>query len=378
MRKPRPKLLFFVTVDWFFCSHFLGRALAAKQAGYEVVVLTNVAQHGEKIVSDGLRLIPFDIDRRSLNPITALLVLWKLAQVYRQERPDFLHHVALKPILLGTLAARLCGYRNVVNAMVGGGYAFTSDRLGVRLVRPFLKLLLRLLLNPNGSKVVFENTDDLSSFVSQGMVRAPDAILIKGAGVEPTCFRPGGTAGAEPIVIMAARLLWDKGIGEFVEAARTLKMRGIAARFWIVGDRDPGNRACVDEHTLSTWRSEGAVELLGHRNDIPALLEQACIACLPSYREGLPKFLLEAMAASLPCISTNVPGCREAVRNGDNGLLVPPRDAKRLADMIEYLLATPAVAKSMGARGRERIEHEFSSQHVIGQTLSLYREMQGV
>lgn len=377
MREPKPKLLFFVTVDWFFCSHFLDRAVAAKQAGYEVVVLTSVGQHGEQVMSEGLRLVPFDIDRRSLNPIAALLALWRLVQVYRRERPDFLHHVALKPILLGTLAARMCGCRNVVNAVVGGGYAFTSHRLGVRLARPFLTLALRLLLNPGGSKVIFENADDLNGFVSQRIVRASDAVLIKGAGVEPAFFKPGGVAEGEPVVIMAARLLWDKGIGEFVEAARMLRNRGVTARFWIVGDRDSGNRACVDEATLSAWRTEGVVELLGYRNDIPELLEQASIACLPSYREGLPKFLLEAMAAGLPCVSTDVPGCREVVQDGNNGLLVPPRDASRLADAIEYLLGAPTVAKSMGAHGMARIEREFSSQRVIAQTLTLYREMQG-
>jgi len=371
----RTKVLFFVAVDWFFCSHFMGRALAAKDAGYEVLVVTQVVEHGDQIVHSGLRLIQLDLDRRSLNPFSTLKSLSQIFRIYRRECPSLVHHIAHTPILLGTLVARLLGIRNIINAIVGMGYLSTSDRLSVRLLRPILKVALRAFLNPTGSRVVFENKDDLWAFVAQGQVRASDAILIRGAGVAPSQIQPSGDTKRSPLVVLVARLLWDKGIGEYVDAARLLQQRGVKARFAIVGDIDRGNRGCIDPSTIEAWRSEGVVELWGFRTDIPQVLAEATIACLPSYREGLPKSLLEAMAAGLPCVTTDVPGCREAVRDEDNGLLVPAKNPSALADALERLIRNPKLAKRMGTRGRERLEMEFSEQHVNQSTLELYREM---
>ncbi len=375
MKRSRPRLIFFVTVDWFFCSHFLGRARAAQAAGYEVLILTGVDRHGETIRNAGLRLLHLPISRRSLNPVAALLTVLRILNIYRREQPDLIHHVALKPILLGGLAARLAGRHRIVNAVVGGGYAYTSSRPSARLLRPLVTAGLRLLLNPRGSRVVFENQDDLDDFCRAGLVRPEDSVLIRGAGVEPDRFQPGAAADQPPVVVLAARLLWDKGIGEFVEAARRLHQRGTPARCVVVGAADPDNRACIDSATLDAWRTEGLVEFRGFRTDMPQILARATIACLPSYREGLPRFLLEAMAAGLPCVTTDVPGCREAVRNGDNGMLVPPGNAGALADALEELLRDPESARKMGLRGRQRVEEEFSADQVNESTLALYREM---
>jgi glycosyltransferase involved in cell wall biosynthesis len=370
-----PKVLFFVTVDWFFCSHFMGRALAAKNAGYEVLVLTKVLEHGDQIVQNGFRLIPLELDRRSINPFSALKSLSQIFRIYRHEYPTIVHQVAIKPILLGTLVARLLGIRNIVNAIVGMGYLSTSEKLSARLLRPFLNFALKALLNPAGSRVVFENKDDLRSCVAQGQVRSGDAILIRGAGVAPSQIRHSGCTKGSPLVVLVARLLWEKGVGEYVDAARLLRQRGVKARFAIIGDIDPGNRGSIDPSTIEVWRAEGVVELWGFRTDIPHVLAEATIACLPSYREGLPKSLLEAMAAGLPCVTTDVPGCREAVRDEDNGLLVPAKDSLALACALERLLHNSDLAKKMGERGRERLEQEFSAQYVNDSTLTLYREM---
>jgi glycosyltransferase involved in cell wall biosynthesis len=295
--------------------------------------------------------------------------------VYHREKPDIIHQVAIKPILLGSLAASLLGCQRVVNAVVGGGYAFTSNSYLARILRPFLTLCLKFLLKRPGSKVVFENVDDLDSFAVSGLARREDSVLIRGAGVDPSQFQVRDKKFIVPIVVLVARLLWDKGIGEFVEAARILRLRGAKARFVIVGDPDFDNRACINSMTLEAWKTEGVIELWGFRSDIADVLTEANIACLPSYREGLPKSLLEAMAAGLPCITTDVPGCREAVRDGDNGLLVPAKDASALANAIEHLLLNPDVAQIMGTRGRERLEQEFSSRQVNEKTLTLYREL---
>lgn len=310
----RPTLLFLITADWFFCSHFFERAKAAEEAGYKVVVVTHVDRHRAAIEDAGLRLINLEIDRRSLNPLAALYTLWQLIRLYRCERPEVLHHIALKPILLGSLAARFSGVKSIVNAVVGGGYAFTSNSRMIRVIRPVLVLALRFLLNPRGSRVIFENDDDLLMFVRKGLVRKEDAVLIQGAGINADLYCARSVESSpRPLIVLPARLLWDKGVGEFVQAAHILRGQGVEARFALVGGPDPGNRASIDNATLEKWKEEGIVEIWGFRNDMPAVLSEADIVCLPSYREGLPKVLLEAMAASLPCVTTDVPGCRTAV-----------------------------------------------------------------
>jgi glycosyltransferase involved in cell wall biosynthesis len=373
--KPRRKILFFVSADWFFCSHFIERAIAARREGFDVLVLTNVDRHGNKILEAQLRLFHIPMRRRSLNPFAAAIILFRVLHVFYKERPDLIHNVAIKPVLIGSLAARILGCREVVNAVVGGGYAFTSMHLMVRIFRPALVFFMRALMNPLGSRVVFENRDDLLDFVQKRIVRLEDSFLIRGAGVDPIKFKAPEVLNEPPLVILAARLLWDKGIGEFVAAAKFLSQRGVKARFVIVGQRDADNRACIDVATLDAWSNDGAVEFWGFREDIPQILSQASVACLPSYREGLPKFLLESMAASLPCVTTDVPGCREAVRDGNNGFLVPVRNVVALADALATLILNPILCKEMGERGRLRIESEFSLRTVNEKTLSLYREM---
>lgn len=375
MSASRPTLLFLVTVDWFFLSHFLDRAIAARNAGFEVVILVSPGSGAQKIQNAGLRVIPIKINRSSLNPLTTLVTLFKIVSIYRSEKPALVHHIALKPILLGSFAARLVGIRLIVNAVVGAGYIFTSNRWSAQILRPILKGLLKLLINPAGSKVVFENKDDRFTFVKEYKVRAEDAVLIRGAGVTPSNFKMANVTSELPIVVLVARMLWDKGVGEFVEAASSLKLRGHKARFVLIGDIDPDNRAAISKSQLEQWRNDGAVEWWVFRSDIAEVLSQASIACLPSYREGLPKSLLEALAAGLPCVTTDVPGCREVVRDGVNGLLVPPRDSGALARALEQLLIDPDMRQRMGQQGRQRVECEFSTELIVAQTLNLYYEM---
>jgi len=370
-----PKLLFFVTVDWFFCSHFIERAKAAQRAGYEVVVLTHVEQHRAVIEAAGLRVIPLVIDRRSLNPLTTFSTLLQLVDVFRRERPDLLHQVALKPILLGGLAARFTRTKRIINAVVGGGYVFTSISPLMRAIRPLVQKALKYLLNPPSSIVVFENRDDLADFVRAGQVRAENAVLIRGAGVDPVLYGERSANYSTPLVIVPARLLWDKGLGEFVEAARILRMGGIEARFALVGGADPGNRASIEPEVLKQWKEEAAVELWGFRTDMQRVLSEADIVCLPSYREGLPKALLEAMAAGLPCVTTDVPGCREAVCDGETGLLVPPKDPKALANALKILIQDPALRGKMGRQGKAKALTEFSSSIICEKTLQLYKKL---
>jgi len=370
------KLIFFVTADWFFCSHFIDRAISARKAGYDVAVITQASgQFYSTIEAAGIRVIPLSIDRKSLNPFATMVTLWRLTQILQRERPDILHQVALKPILVGGLAAKLANVRHIVNAVVGGGYVFTSSSALMRVLRPIIRLSLKLLLNPQGSRVVFENSDDMSAFVQEGWLRAEDAVLIRGAGVNETLFHSKSSNNDLPLIAMPSRLLWDKGIGEFVQAARMLRECNVKARFAIIGRPDPGNRASIDPVVLNRWKEEGIVELWGFRQDMPQVLREADIVCLPSYREGLPKVLLEAMAASLPCVTTDVPGCREAVRDQENGLLVPPRDPAALARALHELIRNPEMREQMGRKGRAKVLTDFASSIICRKNLAVYEAL---
>jgi glycosyltransferase involved in cell wall biosynthesis len=371
----KPKLAMAIVEDWFFLSHFLARALAARDAGYDVTVLANDNGRAAEIRAAGLAFTAIPLRRRGLSPFGEFKTWRALFLAYRTLRPDLVHHFGLKPILYGSLAARLIGLRRVINAPVGMGFIFTSQSLKSRLLRPFVQLALRLLMNPQGSKVVFENSDDLHSLVADRVVRPPDALLIRGSGIDVAAFAPTRKGDGAPVVSLVSRMLWDKGIGEFVAAARMLRAEGVAARFWLVGAGDPQNPASIDDDQLRRWRDEGAVEWLGHRDDIAAILAQSHIACLPSYREGLPRSLLEAMAAGLPIVATDAPGCREAVREGKNGLLVPVRDSGALAAALRRLIEDPSLRNRLGAAGRQRAEREFASSIVIAQTLAVYAGM---
>jgi len=372
----KKKLLYLVTEDWFFCSHFIERAVAAQKAGYDVVVVTHLAQHAKVIRARGLRIISLDLDRGSTSPRQEFATLRQIIRIYRAERPDFVHQVALKPVLYGSIAAWLTGVKTVINAPVGMGYIFISSSIKARLLRLPVKACLKIFLSPRHGRVIFENADDLRSLVRGGYVRAQAAMLIRGAGIDLQMFVPQRESPTIPTVILTARMLWDKGIGEFVEAARLIKATGTQARFLLVGAPDPLNHANIHEACLRQWHEEGVVEWLGHRSDIDQLLAQSHIVCLPSYREGLPKSLLEALAAGKPVVTTDVQGCREVVTQGVNGFLVPVRDAKALAQALTILINDPQKRVAMGRAGRVRAENEFSQERVIAETLAIYGELE--
>lgn len=369
--RPR-KLLFFVTEDWYFVSHRLPLAIAAKDAGYEVSVVTRVRADGEAIRASGLRLIPFENSRSGINPFAEFWTLVRLIALYRRERPDVVHHVAMKPVLYGSLAARMAGTRHVVNALAGMGWLFSSGAGLARWLKPMVRWGLGRLLQSGISLV--QNRDDARLLTQLG-VPASRVRRIAGSGVDLQRFVPHPEPSGDPLIVLPARLLWDKGVGEFVAAARSLKQKGVAARFVLAGEPDAANPSSVTPDQIAKWIEEGVVEHPGWVRDMPRLLTQSCVVCLPSfYGEGIPKSLIEAAAAGRPIITTDMPGCREIVHHGDNGLLVPARDAAALAQSLEWLLNDPALRRQMGTRGRARAEAEFGLAAVIEQTLVLYAE----
>ncbi len=366
-----PKILvFLLTEDWFFASHFLQRGLAAKAAGWRVVLVARESAATAAIRAAGIDVVPVPFIRRRLNPFAELAFTLHLARVYRRLKPDLVHHIALKPIVIGGLAARLAGVRAVINAPVGLGFVFSSDRLLAKILKPLVSLGLRLTLTPRGAKVIFENPDDLAALTAAGMVRPEAAFLIRGAGVDITAFAPAPEPPPPVRIILIARMIREKGVADFAAAARLLK--GLAD-FVLVGAPDPGNPNTVTEAELRGWEAEGILTWLGPRRDIADLLRGAHIACQPStYREGLPKSALEAMAAGKPLVATDIPGCREAVVDGATGFLVPPRDPPALAAALRRLIEDPALRQKMALAARARAVEQFSDAIICQQTLLVY------
>lgn len=373
-----PKLLFVVTEDWYFWSHRLDLARAAAQAGFDVSIATRVTDHGERIQREGFRLFPIGLFRSSRNPFVELASVFELIRLYRRERPAIVHHVAIKPIMYGSLAAWISGVPVVVNAFAGLGYAFTDETRRGSMVHTYLRRALKILLRLSKSVVVFQNKDDRDLLLEAGVVEIQHTRIIPGSGVDTKTFDVRPSAEEYSIVMLASRMLWDKGIGEFVEAARRLKQEGVSARYVLVGRCDEHNPAVIEPTQLRRWVEEGVVEWWEHRDEMPSTLASATIVVLPSYREGLPKVLLEAAACGKPLIATDVPGCRDIVTHGINGLLVPVRDSTALAAAIDSLLRDSSRRAAMGVAGREGVIRTFSVEKVAGQVVDLYRELLGM
>ena len=376
------KLLFFVTEDWYFWSHRLPPARAALRQGYEVVVATRVNQHADRIRAEGFSLAPIGLNRRGRNPFAELRAIAEMTRIYRRERPDIVHHVAIKPVVYGSIAARLAGVPAVVNALPGLGYAFVSPSASARLVRTVIVRAFRWTLNAGNSLLIVQNPDDRAALLAERAIAPERVRLIRGSGVDIGRFAQSAEPAGPPVVMLASRLLWYKGVGEFVEAARILKARSRnvnwEARFVIVGDSDNHNPAAIPRQQLTQWQDSGVIEWWGRRDDMPQVLAEANLVCLPStYGEGVPKVLLEAAACGRAIVATDAPGCREVVQHGVNGLLVPPRDPQALAEAIESLLGDPARRAAMGAQGRRLVEEEFTEDLVARQTLDVYKEVLG-
>ncbi len=371
----RPRLLYLITEDWYFRLHWIGLARAARDAGFEVLLAMRVQEHGLEISGQGFKLFPINLLRRSVNPIRELLAVIELARLYRAEKPDLVYHVAVKPILYGSLAARLAGIPSVINVFAGLGYTYTSDEWKARLFRLLLKFGLNAACNSSGSIAVFQNEEDQAQLVRDHAVRRSHTRVIRGTGVDTDRFRPTSEESGDPVILLPCRMLWDKGVGEFLEAARLVKRQKPRVRFVLVGRCDEENPASIQSVQLHRWQEEGAIEWWGHRSDMPAVLGHAAVVVLPSYREGLPVSLLEAAACGKPIVATDVPGCRDVVRHRVNGLLVPPKNATALAEAIAVLLENPGLRNELGRRGRDIVVKEFSSTLVTRQTLALYDEL---
>ncbi len=467
------KVLLFANTEWYLYNFRRSLAMALREAGHEVLLVSPPGPYGDKLRELGFRWIAAPMERRSLNPLRELSLLYWLLRLMKQERVDLVHGFTIKCAVYGSLAARCAGIAGRVNAVTGMGYVFTSGEIRAQLLRPVVRGLLRMALDGRGARLILQNPDDVTLFREAGLVDMSRVRLIRGSGVDCSRFvaapnnalslgggqsnggeasdltRPhpnpppmgnaveisrhtgmdcrypehrdvnlvcppwllgsgnpcrndehflnstalppmgegtlelnstplslgGRQANGSFRVLLASRLLWDKGLAEYVSAARELKTQGRAINFLLAGLPDSGNPAAVPEEMIRAWVDEGILDWLGHVDDMPNLLSSVDVVVLPSYREGLPKGLIEAAACGLPLITTDVTGCREVVTHEIDGLLVPVRDAKALAQAIARLQDDPALAERLGEAAREKALAQFDERIVIEQTLAVYQEL---
>ena len=369
------KLHFVVNEDWAFISHFFERAVAAQYAGYNVGISAHCGEKRVVLESSGFAIYPHNISRSGTNPLVEIRNLFAMVKVFRSSKPDIIHLIALKPIVIGAIAARIYGKAQVVCAPIGMGYLFSSSDRKARLLQPLVRFVLRRLLNFKNTQVIIENDEDCESLVSGNFVKMINIQVIKGAGVDLSLYKAIPENLDAQVVTMFSRVLRDKGVLDYVEAAKIVHREFPNAVFQLVGDCDPGNPTSFSENEVRSWESAGSIRWLGYRNDVPALLAASNIVCLPSYREGLPKTLIEACAAQRAIVATDVTGCREVVTHGSNGLLVPVRNPEQLATAISQLLGDQVQRTTFAKNGRLRAENEFASPIVIEQTLAVYKKV---
>jgi glycosyltransferase involved in cell wall biosynthesis len=374
------KVILFANTEWYLYNFRLSLIRALIARGVRVLALSPPGPYGQRLIEAGCEWIALPMDRRSLNPLREAILLARLAGIYREFRPDLAHHLTIKCVVYGSFAAALAGTSGVVNAVTGLGHVFTDEGLRSRMLRPVVRGLLRSCFRGRKVRLILQNPDDQAAFQRAKLAPAESVRLIRGSGVNAALFTPVAqrSHGGPVRILLATRLLREKGVLEFVDAARSLKQAVVPAEFWLAGRPDPGNPSSVSQAMIDGWHAEGVVRALGHVETIHELLQQVDMVVLPSYREGTPKILLEAAACGLPIVATDVPGCREIVSHGHNGLLVPARDSAALASAIRLLIADPETRARMGAAGRAKVLAEFDERSVIRQTLDVYRELVAV
>ena len=365
------KLLFVCNNPAFFADQHMHLAEAARASGHTVLVSAPEWPGAERIRRAGFAFLPIQMVRGGLRPLAEARSIRELVRLYRVIAPDLVYHITLKPILYGTLAARIAGVPGVVNANTGLGYTWIDDSLTTGVVRELLERFYRRAIGHENRVDLFLNQDDHGLFLKRRLAEQSRSAVITGPGVDTGSFVPTSEPAGDPVVILPARLLWHKGVQEFVDAARLLKAEGIPARFVLVGDEDPGNLASIDRAQLKAWDREGVIEWWGFCHDMPSVYASAHVVALPSYREGLGKVIAEAGASGRPVVATDVPGCREIVDDGVNGRLVPVKNVHALAEALRTMLTSIEDRRSMGMAGREIVVDRFSEITVATQTLKV-------
>lgn len=370
----RSKSILFVTHDvGFFVSHRLPIAIAAQEKGYNVAVVGPSGNIIGALSDHHIRHIPLEMPRGLMQPIRQAMAIVELARIFRQNRPTLVHLVASKPVILGGIIARAMRIPSVA-AISGLGHVFIEDGFKAKAMRRLVLFGYRLALAGQQSHAIFQNEVNRAQFVANG-INPERTVLIRGSGTDISRFDPSPSQNIVPVVLLPARMLWTKGVREFCEAAKILVADGIKARFRLVGDPYCGNPASIEPHILETLIEGSAIQWDGHVSDIAKAMHEADIVVLPSYSEGFPKTLVDAAAAGRATVTTDIPGCRDAIEPGVTGLLVQKRDSLDLSLKIRQLIDNVELRRTFGANGRALAERAFSIEKIVGQHLDLYEKV---
>lgn len=360
----------------YVLSHRIPWLEGARSAGFDVHVTTLTSGDGTLIEDAGFSYHPISDRKRTNNPISELRLLGQLSALYAQIEPDIVHQITLRSILYGGVASLFVRGPEIVNSVTGLGYIFTDDKPMVRAGRTLVLWSLWILRRGRNQTYLFQNPDDEKLFQQKGISELSNSVLIKGSGVDPEQYERQPSPSGTPVVLFPARMLWHKGVQEFVDSARFVHRDGYDARFVMVGDTDADNPAGVSVEQLKQWEKEGLIEWWGYQESMPDVFTKSSIVCLPSkYREGVPKVLIEAASCGRPIVTTDMPGCREIVQDGENGILVPPDDSQSVADAIIRLLEDAELRNKMGDQGRALVQREFSVEHVVERTVEVYHNV---
>lgn len=373
-----PRLLFFVTEDWYFSMHFQHFADAAINSGWNVCLVCNTGQKGETIKWDiersGIRLIPISFSRSGMTPIQDMRVIFKLLKIIKTFKPNLIHAVALKPILFCHIASLIT--KTPLIAMITGlGHVFTGRSIKAFFARPIITAFMRSVSRNKISKIVVLNDED-ASWVCQNFSSSANVEVIPGTGVDlkrfvPSTHKPSSTFR----ISFVGRMLTDKGILDLIEAMRILRKENMQVELIMAGEPDPSNPASISREQLEQWEQDGLCRYLGHSKNIEKIYREIDVLLLPSYREGLGMTIIEAAATGIPSIASDVPGCRSAVIDGKTGILIPPRQPREIANAVRYLINNPELRKTMGENARKFAEEKFAKEIVINKFLNLYSEI---
>ena len=362
------KILLFANTSWYLYNFRFHLIKTLVSSGHDVHLISPPDEFSQFLTEAGFQWHPFPISRKGMKPFKEIKTIISLRKIYRQIHPEVVFHFTPKCVLYGSAVAKSLRVPKIVNTISGLGYLFSVPKAKF----PFIRAIIRLfyLYSLGGSTVIFQNPDDMKEFIDRKIIHKEQGVLICGSGVNIKRFVPKKESTGIPIVIILSRLIKEKGILEFVEAARLIRSRKIKARFALVGQIDQGNPSTITVEQLNQWVEEGVIEWWGWRDDPEKVFQQCNLVCLPTYyREGTPKSLIEAAASGRAIVASDTPGCREIVRNNQNGILVKPNDSQMLADAIQKLLLDPDLRRQMGMMGRKIAENEFQNPFITSEIL---------
>ncbi len=371
------KIFLVSNTDWYLYRFRLSLGKDLLEYGMEPVFISPFGKYVEKIRAAGIRWLEWNVERRSYFPSQELISVFRFMNLLRVEKPALIHNHTIKPVFYGSLSARLVHFPNVVNSITGRGYLFLGNTLSLRITRKIVIPVYRFVTDNPNYVTIFENQDDLGYFKSFGSFSHTHNVIIPGVGVDIHYYQPTPEPNEIPVIAYVGRLLWDKGVQTFVEAAKVLKQKGIKVRMVLIGSTDPGNPTSIPEKIIHHWVQSGDVEWWGWQEEMPQVYKQCNIIVIPSLGEGLSTTLLEAMASKRAVIATDVPGCRDVIQDKGTGILVPPNEPIAIADAITKLINSPNLRYQFATAGRLLIEKLYTTQHINQLTLQTYREILG-